>query len=63
MKMFSPSLVIKEIKTNTIIKTQPMIDGCAIPGTYITSGSVKNMLAKNIQPKNNMCYRHLEKCI
>ena len=48
MKMFSPSLVIKEIKINTIIKTQPMIEGCAIPGTYITSGSVKNMLAKNI---------------
>ena len=40
-----------------------MIDGCAIPGTYITSASVKNMLAKNIEPKNNMCYRHLEKCI
>ena len=57
--MFSPSLVIKKIKTNTIIKTEPMIKGCAIPGTYITSGSVKNML----QPKNNMCYTHLEKCI
>lgn len=44
MKMFSPSLVVKEIKTNIILKTQPMIEGWAILGIYITGGSVKNML-------------------
>ena len=44
MIMFSASLVIKEIKTNIIIKTQPMVEGRAIPGIYITGGSVKNIL-------------------